>query len=77
MARYLKDSVSKIGKNLNMICTVCGANLYPTRHGLDSISFHCSSEKARFWDFERGTRELIESKRHWDMSKKELVMSTH
>ena len=55
-------------------CRICGANLYPTDQGANVIIFHCSSSKARFWNYFRGTNDLIQAKRHWDNSKMELAL---
>jgi hypothetical protein len=52
-------------------CPVCGAGLYCTDHGNHEATFHCSSEQARFWDFERGTPAQATSKDHWDKSRVE------
>jgi hypothetical protein len=55
-------------------CRICGANLYPTDQGTNAIIFHCSSSKARFWDFMRGTSDLKQAKKHWDLSRMELLL---
>ena len=38
-----------------LTCRVCEARLYLTDQGNHHVMFHCSSEDARFWDFDRGT----------------------
>lgn len=49
-------------------CRVCGAPVYSTDHDKVEVSYHCSSDEARFWDFERGTPEQEKAKAHWDQS---------
>jgi hypothetical protein len=53
-------------------CRVCGAFLYSTDHGNDEVTYHCSSDEATFWDFERGSSEQIKAKEHWDKSRIEV-----
>ena len=55
-------------------CVVCGASLYCTDHGYHEITYHCSSENARFWDYERGSAELEQAKEHWEKSKLEIFI---
>ncbi|MBS1667527.1 MAG: hypothetical protein JST58_09130 [Bacteroidetes bacterium] len=55
-------------------CRVCGAFLYKTDHGNHEATFHCSSGEARFWDFERGTRDQTKAKEHWDNSRMEIFL---
>ena len=55
-------------------CIVCGQPLYPTDHDNFEITYHCSSPQARFWDFDRGTREQDISKEHWDKSRLEVYI---
>ncbi|HCL82780.1 MAG TPA: hypothetical protein DIC22_02340 [Chitinophagaceae bacterium] len=57
---------------LNLICVVCGFPLYSTDGCSRETTYHCSSKEARFWEYERGTRELLKAKEHWDKSKKEI-----
>jgi len=52
-------------------CVICGSPLYCTDHGNHEITYHCSSNQARFWDYERGSNEELMSKDHWDRSKLE------
>jgi hypothetical protein len=52
-------------------CNICGSFLYPTDHGNQEITFHCSSVEARFWDFDRGTMDQLNAKEHWDKSRVE------
>lgn len=54
-------------------CKVCGAPLYATDRDSFEITYHCSSPEARFWDFERGTREQTLAKKHWDESRVEVL----
>jgi hypothetical protein len=75
----MKNSVdagqSKITRDrFNLSCPICGANLYPTNQLTNVIIFHCSSPKAKFWEYLRGTGDLLQAKKHWDLSKKELSL---
>jgi hypothetical protein len=56
-------------------CRICGAPLYSTDHYNFEITYHCSSEAARFWDYDRGTLEQVESKEHWDQSREEICLN--
>lgn len=56
-----------------MKCRLCGAFLYSTDHGNHEATYHCSSDEARFWDFERGTPEQLKAKEHWDNSRIEVI----
>jgi hypothetical protein len=53
-------------------CRVCGYFLYSTDQGNHEVTYHCSSNEARFWDFERGTTEQIRAKEHWEESRTEV-----
>jgi hypothetical protein len=53
-------------------CTICGSSLYNTDQCLSEFSYHCSSEEARFWDYDRGTVDQIQAKDHWDKSRQEI-----
>lgn len=57
-------------------CIVCGAPLYSTDHGNGEVTYHCSSDEARFWQFERGSVEQKISMDHWDKSRKEIQLSS-
>jgi hypothetical protein len=56
-------------------CPVCGAPLYPTDYGNHEVTLHCSSEQAKFWTHDRGSKQLMESKRHWDLSRNEVFLT--
>lgn len=56
-------------------CPVCGSMPYVTDHGNHELTIHCSSSAARFWDFERGTLEQMEAKKHWDGSRQDIFFS--
>ena len=56
-------------------CSVCGAPMYVTDHGNSETTYHCSSAEARFWDFDRGTIEQVEAKKHWDQSIREVFLN--
>jgi hypothetical protein len=61
---------------INLRCPICGADLYATDQWGDAIIFHCSSSKARFWNYLRGTSDLLQAKRHWDLSKKKFPLDS-
>jgi hypothetical protein len=52
----------------DLACKVCGTRLYLTDHGNHQVMFHCSSEAARYWDYERGTADQILAWDHWENS---------
>jgi hypothetical protein len=49
--------------------------MYVTDHGNSETTYHCSSTEARFWDFDRGTIEQVEAKKHWDQSIREVFLN--
>ncbi len=53
-------------------CSICGSPLYNTDRCLSEFSYHCSSKQARFWDYDRGSKDEIEAKDHWDRSRQEI-----
>jgi hypothetical protein len=55
-------------------CKVCGEALYSTDHDNFEVTYHCSSEQARFWEYDRGTHEQNQSKEHWDQSREEICL---
>ncbi len=58
--------------DLHLKCSICNSALYNTDQCFSELTYHCSSPEARFWDFERGSIEQINSKDHWDRSKQEI-----
>ncbi|MBS1917711.1 MAG: hypothetical protein JST87_15680 [Bacteroidetes bacterium] len=56
-------------------CIICGSELYVTDHGNHEITYHCSSDAARFWDYDRGTIEQAKAKEHWDKSRLEVYLT--
>ena len=62
----------KTAEEHKLTCRVCEAPMYVTDHGNHEATFHCSSEDARFWDYDRGTEEQIKAKEHWDKSRHEV-----
>jgi len=46
-------------------CKICGAPMYRTDNGGKTATLQCSSEEAKFWNFERGTKEQSESHKHF------------
>ncbi len=65
----------KVLQKLSYNCSVCGSALYVTNYGNYEVVLHCSSDSARFWNFERDTLEQITAKQHWDQSRKELRLT--
>lgn len=57
---------------MDLKCEICGSPLYNTDRCLTEFSYHCSSEAARFWDCERGSRDEKQAKEHWDISRQEI-----
>lgn len=57
---------------MDLTCAICGSNLYNTDRCLNEFSYHCSSEAARFWDCDRGSKEEKNAKEHWDLSRQEI-----
>jgi hypothetical protein len=53
-------------------CTICGSPLYNTDRCVSEFSYHCSSDAARFWDCERGSKAEKKAKDHWDLSRQEI-----
>jgi hypothetical protein len=58
-----------------LACPVCGNVLYATDKGNREVTYHCSSDEARFWDFDRGTAAQHEAKEHWDKSIREVFLN--
>jgi hypothetical protein len=56
-------------------CRVCGASLYSTDFGNHEITYHCSSDMAKFWDFDRGSMAQRKAKEHWDASRLEVFIN--
>ena len=69
------DLFYKILQRLSYNCPVCGVPLYVTNYGNFEAILHCSSDAARFWNFARSSAEQITAKQHWDLSRKELVLT--
>lgn len=53
-------------------CPVCSSRMYITDRGWHQVTYHCSSDEARFWDFPRGSKDQMISKKHWDESRVEI-----
>ena len=60
----------------NYRCKICGSPLYTTYKN-DKITLQCSSEEAKFWTYERGSKEQKEAHEHFMKSaiyiNKELI----
>lgn len=50
-------------------CPICGSRMYITDRGWHVVTYHCSSDAARFWDFPRGSHDQMVAKKHWDESR--------
>jgi len=61
---------------MDLKCMICGSPLYNTDRCLSEFSYHCSSEDARFWDCERGSKEEKNAKDHWELSRQEIPNKT-
>ena len=75
MNSELQKFVEQIIEKREFRCPVCGSARYVTDQGNHELTFHCSSKEARFWDFERGSHEQLDAKRHWERSKQEVFLS--
>lgn len=62
------DRIKQIVDSVRYTCPVCGSALYVTDLGKHTLTFHCASEKAKFWTFKKGSKALEEAKGHWDAS---------
>lgn len=49
-------------------CSLCGEHLYKTDGGGHVVILQCSSEEAKFWNFDRGTKEQSEAHNHFHKS---------
>ena len=67
MEKSVKEECKEFHPDIT--CRVCGALLYLTDRGNHMVMYHCSSDEARYWDFERGTPEQANAKRHWEKSR--------
>jgi hypothetical protein len=54
--------------NTNYKCSICGSRLYRTDGGGMSVTLQCSSDDAKFWNFNRGTEEQRKSHEHFTKS---------
>jgi hypothetical protein len=66
------DRIKQIVDSVAFTCPICESPLYVTDYGKNTLSFHCSSEKAKFWTFKKGSKGLMEAKAHWDASEREV-----
>lgn len=46
-------------------CKICGYPLYRTDGGGHNVTLQCSSDAAKFWNFNRGTKEQHDSHKHF------------
>jgi len=49
-------------------CSLCGEYLYRTDGGGLIVILQCSSEVAKFWNFNRGTKEQNDAHKHFNKS---------
>ena len=68
------ERIQQIVDNKDIVCPVSGSSLYITYYNDRKLTFHCSSDAAKFWTFEKGSDSLIESKSHWDRSIREYFI---
>ena len=66
------DQIKKIVDSVDHTCPVCGSALYVTDFGKRALTFHCTSENAKFWRFAQGSKALAEAKGHWDASMRQI-----
>ena len=64
-----------MSSTINLTCAICGQALYVTDKGNAEVTYHCSSDEARFWDFDRGTVDQHKAKEHWDNSIREVFLN--
>lgn len=70
----LMTRIKQVVENADYTCPICGAALYMTDYNENTITFHCSSDKAKFWNFPRGSASLLQAKFHWDRSAFEVLI---
>ena len=46
-------------------CKICGSPMYRTDGGGTTATLQCSSDEAKFWNFNRGTKEQHDSHKHF------------
>jgi len=46
-------------------CKICGSPMYRTDGGGPTVTLQCSSDEAKFWNFNRGTKEQSISHKHF------------
>ncbi len=68
----IQERIKQIEDEMEYSCPVCGSRLYVTAYSDEKVTFHCSSDAAKFWTFERGTSALSTAKAHWDGSVQEV-----
>jgi hypothetical protein len=49
-------------------CSLCGEYLYKTDGGGPTVTLQCSSEEAKFWNFDRGTEAQRVGHEHFHKS---------
>jgi|SRR5579859_4724911 len=76
MERQYVDLIKELLKKPEYQCPVCGTGRYVTDQGNHEVTIHCSSQEAKFWDFDRGTLAQTIARQHWDQSGLELFLTT-
>ena len=46
-------------------CKICGSPMYRTDSGGPTVTLQCSSDEAKFWNFNRGTKLQNDSHKHF------------
>jgi hypothetical protein len=72
--RYSK-LINSLLKKHKYNCPVCGSTRYITYCRDQELIIHCSSARAKFWNFAVKTRAHMVAKQHWDQSKLELFVT--
>lgn len=46
-------------------CKICGSPMYRTDGGGPTVTLQCSSDEAKFWNFDRGTKLQHDAHNHF------------
>ena len=50
---------------VDLKCPICGSRMYQTHSGGQKATYQCGSNSAKFWNFDRGTKEEREAHEHF------------
>lgn len=50
-------------------CKICGSKLYRSDSGGPLVELECSSDAAKFWNFDRGSKEQKDAHEHFSKSR--------